>query len=90
MTSPAAPGRDRSPRPADVALAGVVALLTLIGFGASVVDDFPFLLVDHDGQPQLPVSRALLEVLAEALPLMFRRAAPVPRVRPGGGRIPGR
>jgi signal transduction histidine kinase len=78
MSSPAAPGRDRTPRPADVALAGVVALLTLIGFGASVVDDFPFLLVDHDGQPQLPVSRALIEVLAEALPLMFRRAAPVP------------
>jgi signal transduction histidine kinase len=73
-----AAARDRMPHPADLGLAGVVALLTLIGFGASVVDDFPFLLVDHDGQPRLPVSRAVIEVLAEALPLAFRRTAPVP------------
>jgi signal transduction histidine kinase len=77
MTSPAATGPRRSPRVADVALAVGVALTALIGYGVSAVDDFPFLLVDHDGQPHLPVSHALLEVLAEALPLTFRRAAPM-------------
>jgi signal transduction histidine kinase len=60
-----------------VALAVGVALIVLIGYGVSVVDYFPFLLVDHDGQPRLPFSHALLEALAEALPLTFRRAAPV-------------
>ncbi|MFL6097738.1 MAG: sensor histidine kinase [Blastococcus sp.] len=78
MTTPAATNRHRWPRASDAALAIGVALTSLIGFGVSVVDDFPFLLVDHDGQPRLPVSRALLEVLAEALPLAFRRVAPVP------------
>jgi signal transduction histidine kinase len=77
MRSPAAMGPQRSPRAADAALAVGVALIALIGYGVSVVDDFPFLLVDHDGQPSLPLSYALLEVLAEALPLVFRRAAPV-------------
>jgi signal transduction histidine kinase len=77
MTSPAATCPQRSPRVGDVALAVGVALIVLIGYGVSVVDYFPFLLVDHDGQPSLPLSYALLEVLAEALPLVFRRAAPV-------------
>src|SRR5687768_5375158 len=78
MSSPAAVGSHGFPRAADAALAAGVALLALIGYGVSVVDDFPFLLVDHDGQPGLPISRALLEAIAEALPLAFRRVAPVP------------
>jgi signal transduction histidine kinase len=77
MTSPPATAHHRSPRVADVALAAGVALVALIGYGVSVVDNFPFLLVDHDAQPRLPVSHAVVEVLAEALPLAFRRAAPV-------------
>ncbi|MET0764160.1 MAG: histidine kinase [Blastococcus sp.] len=77
MTSPAAVSPRRSPPAADVALAVVVAVIALIGYGVSVVKDFPFLLVDHDGQPSLPLSRALLEALAEALPLAFRRVAPM-------------
>jgi signal transduction histidine kinase len=77
MTSPAVPRPDRPVRAADLALAVGVAVIALIGYGVSVVDAFPFLLVDHDGQPGVPISHALLEVLAETLPLTFRRAAPV-------------
>ena len=77
MTSPAATAAQRLPRMTDVALAVGVGIITLIGYGVSVVEDFPFLLVDHDGQPSLPISYALLEVIAEALPLAFRRTAPV-------------
>ena len=76
MTPPAAPSPRRLPSAGDLALAVGVALIALVGFGVSVVNDFPFLLVDHDGQPSLPLSRALLEVSAEALPLAFRRSAP--------------
>jgi signal transduction histidine kinase len=77
MTSPAATAPPRLPRMSDVALAVGVGLIALIGYGVSVVEDFPFLLVDHDGQPSLPISYALLEVVAQALPLAFRRTAPV-------------
>jgi signal transduction histidine kinase len=77
MTSPVATRPHLAPRAADVALAVGVAVIALIGYGVSVVDAFPFLLVDHDGQPGVPISYALLEVAAEALPLIFRRAAPV-------------
>ena len=82
MTSlPAARGA-RSPRragvgPSDAAVAGAVAVLTLIGLGASVADDFPFLAVDHDAQSILPAGRAVLEAVAEAAPLVFRRIAPL-------------
>jgi len=77
MTSPPATAPQRLPRMTDVALAVGVGLIALIGYGVSVVENFPFLLVDHDGQPSLPISYALLEVVAEALPLAFRRTAPV-------------
>jgi signal transduction histidine kinase len=77
MTSTAAMRPRRLPSAADMALAVGVALIALVGYGVSVVTDFPFLLVDHDGQPSLPLSRAVLEVSAEALPLAFRRAAPM-------------
>ena len=62
---------------ADVGVAGAVALLTLIGLGMSVADNFPFLAVDHDAQPLLPAWRAVLEAVAEAAPLVFRRVAPL-------------
>jgi signal transduction histidine kinase len=75
--SPAATVSDRSPSAADLGLAVVVAVLTTIGFGVSVADDIPFLVVDGDAQPPLPASQALLEGVAEALPLTFRRMAPV-------------
>jgi signal transduction histidine kinase len=77
MTSTAATGLGRTPSTADVALAAGVAVTALIGFGVSWVDDFPFLLVDQDARPPVPFPRALLEVLAESVPLVFRRAAPV-------------
>jgi signal transduction histidine kinase len=54
-----------------------VALLTVIGLGMSVADGFPFLAVDHNAQPLLPAGRAILEAVAEAAPLVFRRIAPL-------------
>jgi len=82
VTSLPAAHAARSPRragvrPADAAVAGAVAVLTLIGLGVSVADDFPFLAVDHDAQPILPAGRAVLEAVAEAAPLVFRRVAPL-------------
>jgi signal transduction histidine kinase len=61
----------------DLHVAGAVALLTVIGLGVSVADDFPFLAVDPDTQSLLPEGRAVLEAVAEAAPLVFRRIAPL-------------
>jgi signal transduction histidine kinase len=76
MTAPAV-GHARWWSLPDLGLAVGVAVLVLIGFGVSVADDVPILLVDHDGRPHLPTSRAVLEAAVEALPLTFRRVAPV-------------
>ena len=82
MTSPPAARGSRPTRRVGVGLtdlhvAGAVALLTVIGLGVSVADDFPFLAVDPDTQSLLPEGRAVLEAVAEAAALVFRRIAPL-------------
>ena len=60
----------------DFALALLVTLLTLVGSGISVGDDFEVAL-PHHVWPWLPGYGGLLLLAAGALPLTFRRVAPV-------------
>ncbi len=60
----------------DFALALLVTLLTLVGSGISVGDDFEVALLHHVW-PWLPGSGGLLLLVAGALPLTFRRVAPL-------------
>jgi signal transduction histidine kinase len=79
VTTPA-PARlhpDRAVLLQDLRLAGVVAVLALIGFGVSLGEDFQFGLATPHSGSFLPGPRALLEVAAETVPLTFRRAAPL-------------
>jgi signal transduction histidine kinase len=59
----------------DLALALLVTLLTVVGSGVSVGDDFRVALLHV--WPWLPGSGGLLLLVAGALPLTFRRVAPV-------------
>jgi signal transduction histidine kinase len=60
----------------DAALASLVALLTLVGSGISLGDDFEVALL-HRAWPWLPGPGGLLLLVAGAVPLAFRRVAPV-------------
>lgn len=71
-----APGSLRSVIGQDLPLALLVTLLTLVGSGISVGDDFEVALLHHVW-PWLPGYGGLLLLAAGALPLIFRRAAPL-------------
>jgi signal transduction histidine kinase len=67
----------RSPCLQDLGLAVLVAVLVLIGFGVSVEGNAQLFPVGQDADSRLPGPTALLDALVEALPLTFRRVAPV-------------
>jgi len=82
VTSPPAARRTRPTDhagvgPADLGIAGAVALLTVIGLGLTVADDLPLVTLDPDSPSLLPEWRAVLGAVAEAAPLVFRRIAPL-------------
>jgi signal transduction histidine kinase len=69
--------RVRSTLTDDFVLALVVAALLVVGTGVSLQDDFEISLTGGGPWPSLPPSEAILLLVVGALPLTFRRVAPI-------------
>jgi signal transduction histidine kinase len=74
--SPQAKARGRSRLGRDLGIALLVGLLLLVGTGLALEDDFSLSVVG-DSARRLPDAVGLLVILAGALPLTFRRRAPL-------------